>query len=368
MGIKKKFKYYSLKNIDKLDATYSLIYGERSNGKTTAVLRRIVENYFKDGSEGAYIRRWDLDLQGKRGAAVFDHDKIREDIQRLSNGCYTDVIYKSMRWYLAYPDENGKLTAADTPFCYGFCLNSMQHDKSTNYPRVTTIFFDEFLDKNRYLVDEFSIFLNVLSTIIRLRDNVKIYMAANTVTRYSPYWREMGIHPEKQKQGTIDLYTYGNKNLTVAVEYCASSDAESKPSNKYFEFENSAKLNMITKGGWELDAYPHLTHEMKYLPKEVVYTFFILFNEQMFQCEVVKKSNIQFIYVHQKTSELKNPDTDLIYSLDYDPRHNWVRKITKPFNKKTQKIYNLFSRDKVYYQDNFVGDTVMNYVRQCAKR
>ena len=34
--------YYSPESIDKLDATYNLIYGQRSNGKTYAICRKIV--------------------------------------------------------------------------------------------------------------------------------------------------------------------------------------------------------------------------------------------------------------------------------------------------------------------------------------
>lgn len=54
MNRKKNFKYYSLKNIQRKDATYNVIFGERSNGKTYAVLKQALENYKKDGSQFAY--------------------------------------------------------------------------------------------------------------------------------------------------------------------------------------------------------------------------------------------------------------------------------------------------------------------------
>ena len=41
---KTKFKYYSLKNIQQKNATYNVIFGERSNGKTYAVLKQALEN------------------------------------------------------------------------------------------------------------------------------------------------------------------------------------------------------------------------------------------------------------------------------------------------------------------------------------
>ena len=40
-----KQKYYDLNPILKLDADYNIIFGERSNGKTYAVLKYMIEQY-----------------------------------------------------------------------------------------------------------------------------------------------------------------------------------------------------------------------------------------------------------------------------------------------------------------------------------
>ena len=72
---------------------------------------------------------------------------------------------------------------------------------------------------------------------------------------------EMGLtHIDKMKQGTIDVYTYGTSELTVAVEYCESMKG-SKENNYYFAF-NNPKLNMITSGAWELNLYPTFTSKI----------------------------------------------------------------------------------------------------------
>ena len=46
-------KYYSLSKIDAKDATYNLIIGERSNGKTYAMLTKVLKQYIKDGKQFA---------------------------------------------------------------------------------------------------------------------------------------------------------------------------------------------------------------------------------------------------------------------------------------------------------------------------
>ena len=58
-------KYYSSQNIRKTNATYYMIFGERSNGKTYDILNGedgILWNYVKKGEKGAYIRRFHEDI------------------------------------------------------------------------------------------------------------------------------------------------------------------------------------------------------------------------------------------------------------------------------------------------------------------
>ena len=55
-------------------------------------------------------------------------------------------------------------------------------------------------------------------------------------------------------------------------------------------------------------------------------------------------------------------DNDLIYSLEYNPRPNWHRNITKPSNDLERNIWSFFLRDKVFYQDNECGEVVRNYI------
>ena len=134
----------------------------------------------------------------------------------------------------------------------------MEHDKSTSYPDVTTVIFDEFLTRQSYLPDEFILFQNVLSTIIRGRRDVTIFMLGNTVNKWSPYFAEMGLkHVKEMEVGSIDVYTYGDSELTVAVEFTGSRHS-SKASDVYFAFDNP-RLNMITgsEGSWEMAIYPH---------------------------------------------------------------------------------------------------------------
>lgn len=358
-------KYYSLKNILKTNSTYNVIIGERSNGKTYACLKYGLENYFKTGEQMAIVRRWQTDIRGSRASEIFSALVKNNEVSKLSKGEYTGIHYWGSKFYPCNYDSNGKAIYNDNEvIAYPFSLSDTEHNKSISYPDITTIIFDEFLTRQVYLPDEFVLFMNTISTIVRDRTNVKIFMLGNTVNKYSPYFAEMGLKDiTKQIQGTIDLYRYGNSRLKVAVEYCKST-GKSKENNFYFAFDNP-KLEMITTGAWELDIYPHLP--VKYKPKNVLYTFFIEFEEHLFQGNIINVDNDLFVYIHRKTTEIQNLDTDLIYSLEYNHKMNYNRSIYKPQNKLQNRIRDFFIHDKVFYQDNEVGDTINNYLLQCRK-
>ena len=356
---KEKINYYRLNNILKLHATYNMIIGERSNGKTFAVQEYCIEDYVVNGNQMALIRRWSEDFTGKRGEVTFSGVENAGIITKLTKGKFDRVVYRASKFYLGkYDSELCKIITDSKPFCYAFSLTSMEHDKSTSYPRVMNILFDEFLSRTRYLPNEFILFMNTLSTIIRERDNVKIFMCANTVNKYAPYFTEMGIgNIDKMKQGTIDLYNYGDSNLTVAVEYCGS--VKGKISDKYFAFDNP-KLKMITNGTWEMALYPHLP--MKYSKKNIKYVYFIFFMSTLLQCEIIKVDRMIFTYIHRKTSDLKYPEKEIIFSEEYTPKRNHFRRITEGYNEIVKKIYRFYIDENVYYQDNEVGEIVRNYI------
>lgn len=359
-------KYYNTSRIDKKNATYNVIIGERSNGKTYAVLKKGLTEYFKNGSQIAYVRRWKEDIIGRRASQLFVGLIENSEVSKLSNNEFSGIHYYAGKWYLCNYDDKGKAIYADSDIiAYSFALSDSEHDKSTSFPNIRTIIFDEFLTNRTYLNDEFVLFMNVVSTIVRRREDVKIYMLGNTVNKYAPYFNEMGLtNVTKMEQGSIDVYRYGNSKLTVAVEYCATQETENKQSSKYFAF-NNPKLEMITGGAWELNIYPHLPY--KYKPKNVLFTYFIEFADDLFQCEIVDLDGIYFTYIHRKTTPIKNPDSDLIYTLDYNPKLNYNRSIYKPISKLQERIRWFFDTSRVFYQSNDVGDSVNNYLKICRR-
>lgn len=356
--------YYSLRNILKEKADYNIIFGERSNGKTYSVLLYGLQEYANSGykNQMAIVRRWKEDIKGKRAETFFNALQENGEIEKATNGEYTEIIFANGKWYLSnFDTDTQKHIPRKFPLAFSFSLSEMEHDKSASFPNVTTVLFDEFLTRRYYLPDEFILFMNTLSTIIRDRNNVKIFMLGNTVNRYNPYFQEMGLkHADSMEQGTIDLYRFGS-NLKIAVEYAASTN-KNKPSNKYFAFDNSEAVKMIINGAWEMAIYPHLTE--KFDKKDIMFTFFIEFGLNILQCEVIANQNDNYIYIHEKTTPFQNDSKDLIYSLEYHTQANYKRRLLETTTPLTRKIARYFALEKVFFQNNEVGEIVRNYIRQ----
>ena len=364
-----KIKYWDINPILSLHAKYNVIFGERSNGKTYGTLNHGLENYFSGKGKLAIIRRWEEDFRGKQASTMFDALIANKVIWKLSKGRWNGVVYQSHRWYMCKRDlDNPKNVEMESePFAYAFALSSEEHYKSSSYPEITTIVFDEFLTRGVYLPDEFIKFTSILSTIIRLRTNVTIFMLGNTINKYSPYFAEMGLtNIKKMQRGKIDLYTYGDSGLSVAVEY-SDFPTKQKKSNVYFAFSNP-KLEMVKTGAWELDIYPHLP--CKYKPQDVIYKYYIEFDHELLQCEIINvvddnKNELLFTYIHRKTTEIKEDGYSLVYSDTSSPLPNHRKKITKPITDLEKHIVSFFTKDKVFYQDNEIGEIVRNYLAWC---
>lgn len=361
-------KYYSLDRINKTGCSYRVVVGERSNGKTYASLKYGLTKYFTDGSEIGYIRRWGEDIKGRTGGTLFDALIFNGEIEKLSNGEWTGVYYYSGRYFLTKKTKDGTVIKQDKPFAYSFALSEMEHYKSSSYPWVRTIIFDEFLSRGRGLGDdEFILFMNMLSTIIRdnTRDDVEVFMLANTVNWDSVYWKEFGItNVRNMKQGTIDVYQYGDSKCTLAIEYCESTkDTRSDYNDRYFAF-NNPRLKMITDGAWELDIYPHCP--AKYKPQDIVFNYFIRYNDDLLQADIVQVDDGYFTFIHRKSTPIKDEDEDLIFSNEYSYKPNQRMNLFRPSDNIGRNIKSFFTNNRVFYQDNVVGEIVNNYNNWCS--
>ena len=355
--------FYDISNILSLNATYNIIYGERSNGKTFAILSECIRDYVATGRQLAIIRRFDEDFRGAK-KNPFAGVTAEGVVSVLTNDEYNSVYGYAGRWFLQ-KIENGVEVLRDTkPIATAFSLTGMEHDKGSAFPDIHNVFFDEFMTRNRYLTDEFTLFMNTLSTIARHRDDIRIFMAGNTVNLTCPHMKEMGITGFKtMKQGDLKVYHYSDDRLKVAIEY-SDTPSKEKPSDFLFAFDNP-RLNMITgrSGGWEIALYPKCP--VKYNKSDIAYTYIIEYDGETLQCDIVYTEDCSFTMIHKKTTPLKDDDYTLVYNLIESGKNNHRKNIKRCSSDLEGKILMFFKMDKVFYQSNEVGELVRNYLAEC---
>ena len=161
--------YWNIKNSLSHNCLFNFIVGDRGVGKTYGCKKWAIEDFLKTGSQFIYLRRYQTEL--KRTNKFFDDIK----------SAFPDVEFKvnSPTAYI-----NNKIAGTFIP------LSTSKMEKSTPYPNVNKIIFDEFiLDKgyHHYLPDEVVNFLEFYNTVSRGRD-VTVYFLSNALSVTNPYF------------------------------------------------------------------------------------------------------------------------------------------------------------------------------------
>src|SRR5574344_1968521 len=86
-------QFYSLDRILKKNATYNVIFGERSNGKTYATLKLGIENKIKHNKQIAIVRRWKEDITGRRASDMWTGLVANGEVSKISEGKYEGIHY-----------------------------------------------------------------------------------------------------------------------------------------------------------------------------------------------------------------------------------------------------------------------------------
>lgn len=361
--------HYDIAPIDATNATYRLIVGQRSNGKTYAVCKHIIEDYMERGRRGAYIRRYEESLTPKNIQDLFAPHLNYIKAACIEKGLpWNGYYYRAKEFRLCTYDEDGKIIARDeTAFCICAAINTAENTKGQDRGIVYTICFDEFMTRIGYLTNEFVSYMNLLSSLIRDRNNAVIYMLANTVNKYCPYFDEMGLkHIDALPQGEIALYTYPDTDLTVAVEYCDPVNATKKAASKYFAFDNP-QLKMITSGQWEFQLYPRAPYKL--FKEDIVLTFYIQFADNLLACDIIHPTAKQhssdiFIFVHDQTKDIDITPTTICYVDKFSscPLHSQTIKAN--YCDVQKLIAKLICQKSVCFANNNVGELYRNWLMQ----
>lgn len=170
-------------NFDKL-FSYKFLLGfvitERGLGKTFGAKVAMLKKFIRTGEQFIYIRRYKTELDS--ALATF-----WSDIQ--NNGYFDDLNLGIKKKKMLT-----EFTCDDEVCGYAVPLSTANILKSTAFPKVTTIIFDEFLIDDaglyKYLKNEVNLLLDLMETVFRLRDGQTIFLgnAISITNPYFAYW------------------------------------------------------------------------------------------------------------------------------------------------------------------------------------
>lgn len=170
--------YYNFDKLFSYPFLIAMVIGERGVGKSFNAKVAVLKRFLKTGEQFIYLRRYKTELDS---ALV----NFFDDLQ--SNGYFTEHNLKVRK--------SKMLTSftCDGKVCgYAVPMSTANILKSTSFPKVKTIIFDEFIldvacGTYKYMKNEPQMLLDIMETVFRLRDG-QVVMLGNNVNFYGcPY-------------------------------------------------------------------------------------------------------------------------------------------------------------------------------------
>lgn len=384
-------KFYELDRILERDSLYNFIIGERSNGKTTALLRHMIKTYYETGLRGIIIRQMEEDLKGFKSTALFAAVNNEGMVEELTNGEYHVVKCHNRQYFLGRENEDGVVTYEKEPFAHTVALSQSFHFKSVPFPNVGVIVYDEFIRQDRRLLkEELDLFVNFVSTIVRHVKIARVFLIANTVSWNSPYFESMEIrNVSKMKPGDIATVEYpkDDRVVKVSIEYCESTaKSGGKESDDYYiPFKNNVQTAMITDGGFAVPEYPQCPHH--FTSKNVKLTCWVV-DRTILRCRLMKVDGEVFFFVDllEKshilpgevlgTSEpdweryefLRDKRRDVVYSLEFTSDRTHFADPTMVYaDRRTHWLPDALRANRIFFENREAGETLMYYISKARR-
>lgn len=207
--------YWDINNSISRNCLFNFIVGNRGAGKTYGAKKFVIDRFLKTGEQFVYVRRYKEELK-----------KIRNFFDDISH-TYEDVKLEVRGKQFFINDQLAGCAMA---------LSTSKIEKSTAFPKVAWIIFDEFiLDKGyyHYLPDEVTYFLELYETIARTRDNVRVYFLSNALTVTNPYFLYFKLEEPKAKD-------HIKVKDDILLEYVMNDE--------FIEYKNKTRFGKLIKG------------------------------------------------------------------------------------------------------------------------
>lgn len=223
---KNGLKHINFKKIKSYNAELNMLTGPRGTGKTYSTLKDMTIDIIKHLGEveGMLITRKQIEMleaTDNDGANflgdIWNEPQFKDFVFRKRNSRFIDIGKKVL-------DEQGELDYSAIKWFTAFRLIYLSGSvrRSVAYPNVKYILFDEFqiTDGTNYLPNEFGRFRALLNTVMRKRDDVRVYMLSNAGSIINPYFEAFGYIPNQEQETwrkKIKLQNMDGSETTITI-------------------------------------------------------------------------------------------------------------------------------------------------------
>lgn len=176
-----KNMYYNIDKTMSHNALFNIVIGGRGIGKTYSWKKKAIRDFIRRGEQFGYIRRYE------------------DEIKLVKTTLFNDIIFNDEFPGYTISEKNGLYFVDDEIAGYAFSLTKAKDYKSSSFPLVKNLLYDEFLIEGGttgaggYLKNEPDKLLDLYETIARMRD-VRLFMFANAITMANPYFLSWDIN------------------------------------------------------------------------------------------------------------------------------------------------------------------------------
>lgn len=248
---KNRSKYINIADFINDGFATTFILGARGVGKTIGAFVYMINQFKENGSKGIYLRRYQIEVE-----------KAGIDAGLLSELTGSEITRETIE--IESVDYDFILVDGE-PAIYMLALNTLGKYKSSAFPGVSIIIYDEFIDiKNRELKNETDIFYQFAMTIYRDFRKYKALFLANNTNIFNCYFLDLEVLPK----GRVTKF---REDSIKIIAYETSSILDNERNNtplarivRKLEGEESTSLDNIPKGNYE--------DFIRRIPKNVKYT------------------------------------------------------------------------------------------------
>lgn len=387
MAKKKVKRYFEVDPLLKKypDSRYYFLLGGRGTGKTYPVVREAIKDAIEGKGKFAYVRRYKESLSEFHLQVLMD--AFTDYIAEITDGQWNKVKYWRRRFYLerwAVDEDTGQKVRVEKnpePIGAGFAMNTWETDKGGDFGHDTGIkhiIFDEALSKaGQYLYDEWSIFQNVISSLVRDRweFDTKIWLLANPISKWTnPYFRNMGITKELMTNFGIYEIKYpddkGGTAMSSVFAYIGlqAGDIDQNRDNIYntfFAFQHSkGKSKSITHGYWEMEDSNRLPSGV-YQNSTKNRTIYAIFEEEKLAIDIMKYDVTGKYYLMiYPTKNIREKTYYLLMGTSLDKYAIIGSDASHPIVK---VLSNILGTGQVYYSDDTTADAWHGFLLERKK-